>query len=154
MFRYCVWYVLKESHPIQQSVMKYADLFHSARFRAHITIGHSMDEEAAYMVLKRYRNFAKPCFTPIKKPFASSVNILNHNRSGECVFNAIEQPLAVNGVEVEDVHISMAYRVGEPFTPMEVAHVNKVSNINDRDIEVCMAKCFDENPEKWEMLEL
>lgn len=105
MFKYCVWYVLKESHPIQQSVMKYADLFHSAQFRAHITIGHSMDEEEAYMILKRYRNFEKPCFTPIKKPFASSVNILNHNRSGECVFNAIEQPLAVNGVEVEDVLI-------------------------------------------------
>lgn len=154
MFKYCVWYTLNESHPIQQTIYKYAKLFNSVPFRAHITIKSSMEKDEAYETMLRYQKNEKVSFQPIKKPFASKVIKYNHYRSGECVFNAIEQPLAVNGVEVEKVHISLAYRIGEPFTPMEVAHVIKVPNINDDDLQVCMVKCFDENPSRWEILKL
>ena len=141
MFKYCVWYVLKDKHIIHQQIRRYSQAFNTEQFTAHITVRHSLEKEEA---IELYRNHMskKESFSPVGSP------VITCCTKNDKYFYSIEQPLT-NGS-----HISLAYRVNSGFHPMELAIVGKISTIAIDDIQLCVVDCSSEHPKEWEILSI
>lgn len=149
MFRHCVWFLLKETHGINNGIVSYASLLNTATFHAHVTIQSGLSKEDAEEVCKRFRKAQKPFFSAHGWPKISKTHFHNHYRTRELDFYAIEQPLNTNGIYVEDIHVSLAYSINRPFTQMELAMAPYVERIYDHDTDVVVANCESENPSEW-----
>ena len=144
MFKYCVWYVVKDTHPISRQMLKYSSLFKTPRFPPHVTVKSKLTKSEAISTYNRYLSVDKPFFSP------SSTPQISHERfSGRVDFYAIEQPLSTNGVYVEGIHISLAYRINNTFTPMELAHCEIIPRIYETDMSLCVMNCESEDPNEW-----
>ena len=145
MFKYCVWYTVKETHPVHKMMSKYSSLFKTPRFPPHITIQSKLSKSEAISTYNRYLSVDKPIFTSHGHP-----TITYERFPGPLYFYAIEQPLNTNGAYVEGIHLSLAYRINKNFTPMELAHTEFVPRIYNTDLSICIMNCESENPEEWE----
>ncbi len=147
MFKYCVWYVLRDNHILHQQIKRYAQVFDTEPFLAHITLRHSLDKNEA---IDMYRRVSKGSgvFTPIGKPIVSSILIDN------TYFYSIEQPLSINGKDPIGIHISLAYRMGSGFHPVELAIVGNIKQIQRGDLEVRVADCSSRHPKEWKILSI
>ena len=141
MFKYCLWYVLKDKHIIHQQIRRYSQAFNTEHFTAHITIYHSLSKDEA---IELYRSHAlkKESVSPVGSPIIR--NCIKNNK----YFCSIEQPLT-NGL-----HISLAYRLNSGFHPMELAIVGKIDTIEIDDIQLCVVDCSSEHPKEWEILSI
>lgn len=139
MFKYCVWYIVKDTHPVYKNMIKYSSLFKTHIFPPHITIASKLTKSEAISTYNRYLSVEKPSFSPSSDPIISC----------EQNFYAIEQPLSTNGKYVEGIHISMAYRLDKTFTPMELAHIEIIPRIYPDDLSLCIMNCWAENPNEW-----
>lgn len=141
MFKYCLWYVLKDKHIIHQQIRRYSQAFNTEHFTAHITLHHSLSKDEA---IELYRSHAlkKESFSPVGSPIIR--NCIKNNK----YFYSIEQPLT-NGL-----HISLAYRLNSGFHPMELAIVGKIDTIEIDDIHLCVVDCSSEHPKEWEILSI
>ena len=142
MFKYCVWYVLKETHIIHQQIKRYAQIFNTEPFLAHITIEHSLDKEEAIQVYLKHKDRREE-FSVVGTQHMT--RCVKNNRA----FYAIEQPLNSDGT-----HISLAYRIDHGFHPLEMAIVSKINNIGMDDVEVCIVDCSSEHPKEWKILKI
>ena len=146
MFKYCVWYVLKEHHILHRHIKRYSQVFNTQAFPAHITIQHSLEREEAIDVCNRYNELS--FFSPTKKPITSAIFV-----NGK-YFHAIEQPVNVNGSLTDGIHISLAYRFENSFNPMELAIILPVDIIHINDIDVRVVDCSSEHPKEWKLLSI
>tara|TARA_B100001059_G_scaffold120733_1_gene120839 strand:- start:2271 stop:2717 length:447 start_codon:yes stop_codon:yes gene_type:complete len=145
MFKYCVWYIVKKTHPVHKMMSKYSSLFKTPRFPPHITIQSKLNKSEAIATYNRYLSVENPVFTAHGHP-----KITHERFPGNIDFYAIEQPLNTNGAHVEGIHLSLAYRINKTFTPMELAHTEFVPRIYNTDLSICIMNCESENPEEWE----
>ena len=134
MFKYCVWYVLKETHIIHKQIKRYAQIFN--------TINHSLEKEEAIKIYLKHKHKRKE-FIVVGTPHMT--RCVKNNRA----FYAIEQPLNSDGV-----HISLAYRIDQGFHPLEIAIVSQINNIGMDDVEVCIVDCSSEHPKEWKILSI
>lgn len=156
MFKYCLWYLLKNDHPINRLIQHNALRFGTTVFPAHVTIEHSIQtKEEAETKMNRYKEAVMPSFGFSGAPFASTTSIRNFYNSEEAIFHAIEQPLWINGTPIEGVHISLAYKVGgKPFSPVDVgcSISHFTYRINNDEIKPVVFSCHSENPEQWKLI--
>lgn len=145
MFKHCVWYSIKPHHPIHQCIRQNASIFGTCIFPGHITIKHSLEKDEAMILYDQYKNANVPVFSPYGKLYMSTTYINNR------FFFAIEQALSVNGVKINNIHVSLAYRFDEPFTAMDIALINDVflQDIRPEDLKICIANCSSENIDDW-----
>ena len=148
MFRYCVWYLLNDSHIINGIIMNNSKQLKTPIFPGHITIKHSLNKNQAEDIFDEYSKKEKPFFLRFGQPIYSSTRIGNN------IFHAVEQPLKVCGMYIPNAHVSMAYRINkEPFTTDEVDKINTSTfNIIYSDFTLCIADCFSENPSEWTVI--
>jgi hypothetical protein len=148
MFRYCVWYLLNDSHIINGIIMNNSKQLKTPIFPGHITIKHSLNKNQAEDIFDEYSKKEKPFFLRFGQPIYSSTRIGNN------MFHAVEQPLKVCGMYIPNAHVSMAYRINkEPFTTDEVDKINTSTfNIIYSDFTLCIADCFSENPSEWTVI--
>jgi hypothetical protein len=158
MFKYCVWYLLKDSHPINRLIKHNAEMLGTRVFPAHITIEHSIHyREEAKTKLEQYRKGTTPVFGFSGTPYASTVNIRTEYNTAikEYAFHAIEQPLWINDTCIPGIHVSLAYKVnGKPFSNMEVGCcIPQVHyRIEKSDIKPVVYSCHSQNPDEWTLI--
>lgn len=148
MFRYCVWYLLKNSHIINGILMNNSKQLKTPIFPGHITIKHSLNKNQAEDIFDKYSKKEKPFFLRFGQPIYSSTRI------GKNMFHAIEQPLKVCRGELPEAHVSMAYRTnGNAFTKDDINKINTSTfNIIYNNFTLCIADCFSENPSEWTVI--
>lgn len=149
MFRHCVWFLVKPTHSIYPSMAAYTALLNTPNFLPHITIQSSLSKQQAVEIAKRFSNYEKPFFSPSGHPKISKTIFRNEYRTKELEFYAVEQPLNTNGIYVEDIHISLAYAINRPVTQMELAMSPYTARFYPNDLEIVVANCWDEDPNKW-----
>lgn len=145
MFKHCVWYVLKKKHPINKYILEYAKVFGTPIFPAHITIQHSLNILEAKELYEKYKDAKIPEFTPCGIP------AMNTTYLDDKFFFSIEQPLQINGVRVQNIHLSLAYKFNLPFTAMEIGYVNieKMNTIKPDDLSICIVDCSSSDVSDW-----
>jgi hypothetical protein len=148
MFKYCVWYLLNDSHVINKRIKSNSKQLKTSPFPGHITIKHTLDRKQSEDIFNDYSKKEKPFFLRFGKLTCSSTMI------GNTTFHSIEQPLKVCGMYIPNPHISMAYRIAkEPFTTDEVEKINtSIFNIIHSDFTLCIADCFSEDPSEWKII--
>ena len=148
MFKYCVWYLLNDTHIINNRILHNSKILKTIPFPGHITIKHTLDRKQAEDIFEEYSKKEKPFFLRFGQLTCSSTKIGNNT------FHSIEQPLKVCGMYIPNPHISMAYRINkEPFTTDEVEKINTSTfNILYSDFTVCLAKCFSEDLSEWKII--
>ena len=148
MFKYCVWYLLNDTHIINNKIVHNSKILKTSSFPGHITIKHTLDRKQAEDIFDEYSKKEKPFFLRFGQLKSSSIKIGNNT------FHSIEQPIKVCGMYIPNPHISMAYRINkEPFTTDEVEKINTSTfNIIYSDFTLCLAHCFSENPSEWTVL--
>jgi len=153
MFRHCVWYLVNIKHPIYLSMASYTALLGTPNFLPHITIQSGLSKEKAVEVANRFKKYEKPFFSPSGWPKISKTSFKNVYRTKELDFYAVEQPLNTNGIFVEDIHISLAYSINRPLTQMELAMAPFCDRFYPADLEVVVADCTEEDPNKWYIID-
>ena len=148
MFKYCVWYLLNDTHIINNKIAHNSKILKTSSFPGHITIKHTLDRKQAENIFDEYSKKEKPFFLRFGQLKSSSIKIGNNT------FHSIEQPIKVCGMYIPNPHISMAYRINkEPFTTDEVEKINTSTfNILYSDFTVCLAKCFSEDLSEWKII--
>ena len=148
MFKYCVWYLLNDTHIINNKIAHNSKILKTSSFPGHITIKHTLDRKQAENIFDEYSKKEKPFFLRFGQLKSSSTKI------GNTTFQSIEQPLKVCGMYIPNPHVSMAYRINkEPFTTDEVEKINTSTfNILYSDFTVCLAKCFSEDLSEWKII--
>ena len=63
MFKYCVWYLVNEGHPVYKMMSTYSSLFKTPTFPPHITIQSKLNKSEAIATYNRYLSVDKPVFT-------------------------------------------------------------------------------------------
>lgn len=134
MFKYCIWFKLKDHHILHRHIQRYAKTFNTTPFPAHITVKHGMTYEEALS----YPFMFPPSYEPIGAPVVTCTEV--EGRS----FYAIEQPLTMGA------HISLAYRFA-PFTPAELSVISPIVRISSTDLNICLADCS-KAIEKWSVV--
>ena len=134
MFKYCVWYLLNDTHIINNIILHNSKILKTIPFPGHITIKHTLDRKQAEDVFDEYSKKEKPFFLRFGQLKSCSTKI------GNTTFHSIEQPLKVCGMYIPNPHVSMAYRINkEPFTTDEVEKINTSTfNIIYSDFTVCL----------------
>lgn len=153
MFRHCVWYLVKPTHPIYVSMAAYTALLNTPNFLPHITIQSGLTKDEAVELAGRFSKYEKPFFSPSGWPKISKTTFEAEVRTRNLDFYAVEQPLNTNGIYVEDIHISLAYSINRSITQMELAMAPYTERIYPTEIDVVVANCTDEDPNKWYILD-
>ena len=132
MFKYCIWYKLKEGHILHRCIQQYAKTFNTVPFPAHITVRHSLryDEIGPVSPPSSYEPIGTPVVT---------CTVMDGR-----TFYAIEQPLT------QGAHISFAYRF-TPFSAAEVSVISPITRIFRTNLETCVADCSN-RIEEWTVL--
>ena len=139
MLKYSVWYLLNPTNQINRLMMAYSSLFNTCKFPAHINIQCNLEKQEAVDMYHRFKSIDLPFFTGSGNPkIVKHVNLYT-----------IEQPLCMNGVKIEGIHLPLAYRTNKTFTPMELAHVQPIQRIYDNEISVCVADTNSTDPNEW-----
>lgn len=148
MFKYCVWYLLNDTHLINKRIVSNSKQLKTPIFLGHITIKHSLNRNQAENIFDEYSTKEKPFFLRFGQP------IYNSTRIGNNMFHSIEQPLKVCGEEIPEAHVSLAYRInGNAFSKDELEKINTSTfNIIHSDFTLCLAHCFSENPSEWKIV--
>jgi hypothetical protein len=152
MFRYAVWFRLKDTnHKFFNLTKRYAEQNSNfLRFQPHITIRHTLEYDEGLSVATWFReNYQLPRITPVPSVNVSKTPLVNAN--GKTVmFHAIEQPVLVNGERVRGLHMSVAYKLHKPFTLAELNSVKPYTGTFDvGDFEVALFSCHAKNSHHW-----
>ncbi len=153
MFRHCVWYLVKPTHPVYLSMAGYTALLDTPNFLPHVTIESGLSKEKAIETANRFKMYEKPFFSPSGWPKISRTKFENSIRTRDLEFYAVEQPLNTNGIFVDEIHISLAYSINRPITQMELAMAPFMERIYPTDLEVVVADCSEEDPNKWYIID-
>lgn len=152
MFRYSVWYQLKDSnHEFSNLVKHYAKINGNLLvFHPHITIRHTLSYQEGLSFAKLFEeNYLLPRIRTLPTVKVSKTSVRNAN--GKAVlFYALEQPVVVNNERIEGLHMSLAYKVNNAFTVAEMNNVKPYQGtFKPEDFEVALYSCHDKIPARW-----
>lgn len=151
MFRYSLVYTLRNAeHPLCQLVKSYADRMGGVAFPPHITVRHSLSFAGALKMHEMFTShYNMPDIVFLEEVHTTSTLLLNANGK-QVSFYAIEQPLLVNMQRVPGLHVSLAYKVGSPFTLSERDLVRPWSGrLGSDEIKLCVFSCHSKSPKFW-----
>ena len=156
MFHFCVWYKINKVC-YKNSVEQAAKLLGTPQHLPHITIKSKIESfDDAVEVYNRFRGIPVIGFEPAGKAKQTSEKMFLLHKIVD--FHAIEIPMKLKtgtNLEYENgIHFSLAYG-SRAFTPVEVgmAYVsNPLSPLKSEDIHLCVARCSDEDPSKWNIV--
>ncbi|MAD23554.1 MAG: hypothetical protein CMO44_05205 [Verrucomicrobiales bacterium] len=131
----------------------YTALLDTPNFLPHVTIESGLSKEKAIETANRFKMYEKPFFSPSGWPKISRTKFENSIRTRDLEFYAVEQPLNTNGIFVDEIHISLAYSINRPITQMELAMAPFMERIYPTDLEVVVADCSEEDPNKWYIID-
>ena len=156
MFKYCLWNILRDTHPLNDLIKQNAQMLNTKVFPAHITIEHSIhNREEAKRRLEYCRKATTPVFGFSGTPHASTVNIRDDYATTTHQFHAIEQPLWINSRDIPGIHVSLAYKVnGTPFSNMDVGRciTQYTYRIEKKDIRPAVYSCHSDDPSEWTLI--
>ena len=127
----------------------YTTLLDTPNFLPHITIQSGLSKQDAITVASRFQQYEFPFFSPSGWPKITKTTFESSTRTRDINFYAVEQPLNTNGIFVEDIHISLAYSINREITQMELAMAPYTERFYPNDLDVVVANCSDEDPNKW-----
>ena len=78
MFKYCVWYLLNDTHLINNRIIHNSKILKTSPFLGHITIKHTLDRKQAEDVFDEYSKKEKPFFLRFGQLKSCSTNIGNN----------------------------------------------------------------------------
>ena len=79
MFKYCVWYLLNDTHLINNRIKINSDLLKTSLFPGHITIKHTLDRKQAEDLFEEYSKKEKPFFLRFGQLVNDSIKIENND---------------------------------------------------------------------------
>lgn len=152
MFKYSLVYALRSAeHPLAKHVASCSVALGTIPFRPHVTARHSMSFDEAMSLHRVFKeHYDVPCIHCLNAINITSTMLFNAN--GKRVhFYALEQPVLLNGLRVPGLHVSLAYKVGCPFT---LSEMNKVSPwlgplLEPSDLSMTIWSCHAKSPRFW-----
>ena len=143
MFEHCIWYELREKHPIHLIIRRCARLFHTIPFPAHMTL---------------YRNKSKReanhlWHIQLSRPKNGSFVEVHSTKHAKKDFYALQ----IDFTDFQHVyHISIAYRYKKSFTPLECLQASMLFNVDEikeNDTFVSHHLCNTPNPNEWRRIQ-
>lgn len=139
MFEHCIWYELREKHPIHLIIRRCARLFHTIPFPAHMTLYRNKSKREAnhlwHIQLRRPKTWffrRGPLYQTHEKDFYA---------------------LQIDFTDFQHIyHISIAYRYGKSFTTLECLQASMLFNVDEiteNDTFVSHHLCNTPNPNEW-----
>jgi hypothetical protein len=151
MFRYSLVYGVRDiHHPLCAVIKSYASVLKTTAFSPRITIRHSLSFETA---LSLHRLFSAEYNLP-KIDFVDEVSVscsMLFNANGKRVsFYSLEQPVLLNDQRVPGLHVSLAYKLGTPFTLSERNMVGPWhGTLLPDDLVLTVYSCHAKSPKFW-----
>ena len=152
MFKYSLVYALRSSeHPLSKHVASCASRLGTSAFVPHITARHSMSFDEAMSLHRVFReHYDIPRIHCLNAINITSTILFNANGK-RTTFYALEQPVLLNGLRVPGLHVSLAYKVGCPFT---LSEMNKVSPwlgplLEPSELSMTIWSCHAKSPRFW-----
>ena len=119
MFRYSLVYGVRDLHPLCNVVNSYASKLNTVSFSPHVTIRHSLTFKTAISLHRLFDcRYDLPKIDFVNE-VSTSCSILFNANGKRVMFYSLEQPVLINGTRVPGMHVSLAYKVGAPFTLSE-----------------------------------
>lgn len=163
MFNYCIWYQLNKYHIINQIIIELADEFKTDLFEGHLTLEMGLNKKTGYKLF----DFIKK--TNNKNPTFYLNGALYQTQQDN--FYALQQDYIIN----EDIiypynfiskrkqrlfHVSLMYKLNEPFTPQEFKlaqdKINKnnkeLLKIHDKNVDLSLFFCNNKYPSLWKKI--
>lgn len=142
MFEHCIWYELHKKHPIHLIIRRCARLFGTRPFPGHMTVHRNKSKrQAAHLWMIHVKDY--------KRWFFKMGEVYQTHENN---FYAIQQDFS----DFQNTyHISLAYRYGKPFTPLEclqAAMMLNVDEIKENDTFVSHHFCNSTNPDEWKRM--
>ena len=151
MFRYSLVYAVKNAnHPLRKCIRKYASELDLNDFTPHVTIAHSLSFERATDLFEIFSHkYDLPEFRPLPSVKVTSTPLTTTNGK-KIFFYAVEQSVLTNEQQVMNMHVSLAYKVGEPFTHTELAFIQPYEGVlPPEELTLCVHSCHSKSPSLW-----
>ena len=159
MFKYCIWYELKQNNTLNRIIIEIATLFKINMFRGHLTLDSFLTEQKSHELYQFYIN------KPLKLPtFYIVGNIYQTNTNN---FFALQQNYLLLGdknhpylKENAILHTSIAYKYDIPFTDEEIKIAQQIIDKNrvalqiiySSDINLSLYFCNAKYPSFWKKI--
>ena len=155
MFQYSVVYALRSSeHPLAKHVSSCAAKLGTCAFVPHMTAQHSLSFEQAHALYDVFRQrYSSPELTLLNTLKVTSTTLRNGNGKWTR-FHAVEQPVLINGMQIRGMHVSLAYKLGPPFTLYELNEVHPWlgAPLKPSDLKLMVWSCHAKSPKFWRMV--
>ena len=151
MFRYSLVYALRDPHhPLCDRLSLCASSLGLFAPYPHVTIRHGLDFSTALGLHEVFkRQYKLPDIRVLPSVSVSSTLLFNAN--GKRVsFYSLEQPVLVNNRRIPGLHLSVAYKLSQPFTVSEMSSIRAL----DETLEAsnwCLSvhSCHAKSPRFW-----
>jgi len=147
MFGYCVWYALYHDHPVNLLVRHLAVQFGTGMFYAHIAMEKKIPLQEARVAFGHHQQIPIPWFKMTGDICQTTVGR----------FYALEQHCDMYNVKrLGSFHVSLAYRLDQPFTKEEINTVRLLvptDMIHSADLYLALMDCTSRSPKYWKYLE-
>ena len=150
MFGYCVWYKINDIR-INNIIKDISKIVNSDYFPAHITINSKLKLEEAEKIFNKNIKNIPPNFIKIGDIYQTRDN----------KFYALQIDYLYNGQhQKRNYHISLAYKLDEPFTYDEIEKVKNFINnydinmVNSNDINVTLNNCHNSSWKQWKIINI
>ena len=143
MFGHCIWYTLHREHPINRLIHHLALRFKTDAFNGHVSVCKQLGFRQAMAVYTHHGSLAKPWFKLYGDVYQTC--------TGE--FYALERCCKMYDINrLNCFHVSLAYRVGAPFTTEEIEVVKTLVPADvvwSSDMYLALVDCTAKHPRHW-----
>jgi hypothetical protein len=148
MFNYCIWYTLVHDHRLNVLIRTLAQHLRTDFYHGHITVHSRLEKQEAN------NTYAMLC--KITKPWYKLHGTIYQTETIDTGLYALQQDYYMYDVErLGKHHVSLAYRIGNPFTEEEIAYANSlipVDHIWNSDIYISLNDCRSVLPKHWNQI--
>ena len=140
MFGYCLWYKVNENHKYHRIIKELSDKFKTCIYEPHLTIKSNMSLEEAEKMFLEYQSKPYPYFKMIGNVYQTKLRN----------FYALQQDfIDVNSKKI--FHISLAYKLDNPFSDDDIKYVNKLETpeLLIGEFKICIFKCDSIYASEW-----
>jgi len=151
MFRYSLVYAIRDKeHGLSKRICHYASELGLNAFTPHVTILHSLSFDHAKHLLSIFdTKYDVPEFRPLSSVSVTCTPLVTANGK-KVLFYAVEQPILTNEKQVMNMHLSLAYKVGTPFTLSELDKIKPYNGLlRANDLQLCIHSCHAKSPSFW-----
>ena len=145
MFGHCVWYTISKDHLLSLLSRRLCLDFKCHVFPAHITILNKLRFEEADLLYGYHCQITKPWFK-IDGP-------IYQTKTDD--FYALQMDLVMYNTPPSSYHVSLAYRIGSPFTVEEIETANNLIScdiVSSENMYVSLNDCRSKHTVRWKQL--